>query len=227
MDLNSIIRSIQAIVNGSAKWLYSFYMSGRTKKLIIIAGVLFTFFNKESISFILKSLEINFELPPYYSLCFWFLLALILTIAIFRRLSEIKIVEQSTTTQGSSDASAIKGPRSFEEKDRELFKLLQRNKDTDTLKAAILYNNYKIGILTAVSGSGKTSFLKAALLPGLKDAGVKAVIITFSNRSMQQLLKEILHEELQTPRFENDDDTFYKILQRANVTDRLTFVMGV
>lgn len=81
------------------------------------------------------------------------------------------------------DRRAIKGLRSFEQDDGEVFRHLQREVQIHECLQAFASQSFHFGVLSGASGSGKTSFLRAGLQYRLAQLdGYCAVHVAFSNR---------------------------------------------
>lgn len=104
-------------------------------------------------------------LPEQYPVFFWLSLGIVFVAAI--------AVAVRTMPKPAADATdfterkAIKGLRPFSAEDAEIFAQLQRNRSLKECLKSITSNTFRFGILMGESGSGKTSFLQAELLPKL------------------------------------------------------------
>ena len=96
------------------------------------------------------------------------------------------------------ESTAIKGLRSFTEKDREIFKQLQRNQVLQECLAEINRDKFRFGILFGESGCGKTSFIQAGLIPQLNQAEskVQGIYVRFSERDPLVTIRQAFVDQL-------------------------------
>ncbi|MGK7896001.1 MAG: hypothetical protein AB4372_20900 [Xenococcus sp. (in: cyanobacteria)] len=102
------------------------------------------------------------------------------------------------------ESLAIKGLRSFTEKDQEIFKQLQRNRVLQNCLAEINRDRFRFGVLFGESGCGKTSFIKAGLIPQLSqtDSKFQGIYVRFSERDPLVTIRQAFVEKL--PLFPED-----------------------
>ncbi len=102
------------------------------------------------------------------------------------------------------ESTAIKGLRSFTEKDREIFKQLQRDRILQECLAEIKRDKFRFGILFGESGCGKTSFIQAGLIPQLSqaDSKVQGIYVRFSESDPLVSIRQAFVEKL--PLFPED-----------------------
>ena len=102
------------------------------------------------------------------------------------------------------ESAAIKGLRSFTEKDREIFKQLQRNRVLQDCLAEINRDNFRFGILFGESGCGKTSFINAGLMSQLSqpESKIQGIYVRFSERDPLSTIRQAFVEKL--PLFPED-----------------------
>src|SRR5882672_7070487 len=93
--------------------------------------------------------------------------------------------------------TAIKGLLPFGSEDAELFGRLQREDIIKESVHAITATEFRFGVLSGESGSGKTSFLQAGLKPGLLGRKCDCVLVTFSNLDPLDSIRQALAEQLQ------------------------------
>ncbi len=84
--------------------------------------------------------------------------------------------------------AAFRGLVPFQEADRDRF--YGRQTDTHALFEMIAHGEFRFGVLFGESGSGKTSLLKAGLLPGLREAGLVAIYCRSYKDPVAALLEE-------------------------------------
>ena len=75
--------------------------------------------------------------------------------------------------------SAFLGLNSFEGKDRDRF--FGRGSDTGELLQMVSHRDFRFGVLSGESGSGKTSLINAGLIPRLDEQGVLAIYLRLLN----------------------------------------------
>ncbi|MBD2072119.1 hypothetical protein H6F93_32130 [Leptolyngbya sp. FACHB-671] len=139
-------------------------------------------------------------LPEQYPGLFWLTLGLIFVVAL--------VVAVRTMPQPAADATdfterkAIKGLRPFSAEDAEIFAQLQRNRSLKECLESITSSTFRFGILMGESGSGKTSFLQAGLLPKLSTSqGThRAVYVKFADRPPIDTIRSALSEQLKLPK---------------------------
>jgi hypothetical protein len=98
--------------------------------------------------------------------------------AILVHANDLSITEKSSL---EGETSPIKGLHAFEYTDAPIFRQLQREEEIRYFGEAVLNKAFVIGMLTGVSGSGKTSFLKAGLQPKLEESGIDVIYVKFSD----------------------------------------------
>ncbi len=91
-----------------------------------------------------------------------------------------------------AERQAIKGLRSFELKDAEIFKRLERQKDVQDCLAALEDKALRLGILTGESGAGKSSLLQAGVMPRLGDSGFEGVCVKLGDREPIGVIRRAL-----------------------------------
>ena len=97
---------------------------------------------------------------------------------------------------GPNFDSAIRPLASFEERDADLFKELGREREVRNLFQAVTNPNFRIGYLIGESGAGKTSLLKAGLIPALKEAKCGVRLVEFSNADpLSAIIESVAAEE--------------------------------
>jgi tetratricopeptide (TPR) repeat protein len=139
-------------------------------------------------------------LPEQYPVFFWLMLGLVFVTAI--------AVAVRTMPKPAADATdfterkAIKGLRPFSAEDAEIFAQLQRNRSLKECLESITSNTFRFGILMGESGSGKTSFLQAGLLPKLLNPGGihRGVYVKFADRHPIDTIRSALTEQLKLPK---------------------------
>jgi hypothetical protein len=137
-------------------------------------------------------------------------------------IQEYRILYQESKTKPPEykKKSPVKGLWAFNFDDREIFKKLQRTTEVEQIRDDILNNNYHIGVLQGVSGSGKTSFLRAGLFGELNNDEYRCLIVTLSNEepvaSVKKAIKEKEQLELDTVAQTNLSDVLDEVLAKLN-----------
>lgn len=114
-----------------------------------------------------------------YWLIYLGLLGLFLIISIFIGL---RTIPRFRKLPPEVDIPAVRGLLPFNENDSELFIRLGRRSDLQRILTCINDPSFRFGLLVGTSGSGKTSFLRAGVLPRLKVKGGPACYVELSNR---------------------------------------------
>jgi tetratricopeptide (TPR) repeat protein len=94
--------------------------------------------------------------------------------------------------EATQERQAIKGLRSFELKDAEIFKRLEREKDVRECFEALRDSELRLGILMGESGAGKSSLLQAGLMPRLGEANFQGVYVKLGDRDPISLIRKAL-----------------------------------
>jgi len=89
---------------------------------------------------------------------------------------------------------AIKGLRPFALDDAEIFKRLQREEILRECVQAITAEDFRLGLISGESGSGKTSFLQAGLWPGLEARAHRCALVKFTNQDPLLSIRRSLDE---------------------------------
>jgi len=174
--------------------------------LCVLWAVIFVFLNPKREYF--KTLPENYKLYWVCVLGLIFILAIVL--AIWTKPKEESIFSPA-------EKSGIKGLRPFEFEDAEIFVRLQRNDILKESLEAITYKDFRFGILCGESGCGKTSFLRAGILPRLpeKNSSYECVYIKFTERNPIDSIPEALKR--------NDED-FLTLLKNASESKTLVML---
>jgi HEAT repeat protein len=95
--------------------------------------------------------------------------------------------------------SPIKGLLPFESSDANLFSLLQREDFLRDCLQNITANNFRFGVLYGESGVGKTSLLRAGVLPRLRARKHRCVYVSLSELNPAESIGQALVQELRLP----------------------------
>jgi len=189
MELIPLKKKLEKNIETTAKLLYEFPRGSKLLKAGIILALFITFFNPKTIGKAIDLAHSDWKLPFFYPIAYYIVIAIIFIYAVKMRLAEINIERKAERLKNASLPSSIKGPNAFTAKDTKLFSELQRNGDIQKLKEAIMHPDYRFGILTAVSGCGKTSLLNAGLGPAIRDKHTHCLIVTISNQTLIEAVK--------------------------------------
>ncbi len=188
------ISSVTKSVNATALSIRSFVQGSTLQKIILLDLILLALLNTLTLNWLSEIFGISINLPPNYKIYLGLLAFILFLIAVIIRIRELTIYKTPPTE--FKDSSPIKGPLSFQFSDFEIFKHLQRDNEIQLYKNAVLQSSYRFGILTAQSGSGKSSILNAGLAPAIKSADIDCVIAIFTNKPAIDSIKEALVEQL-------------------------------
>ncbi len=128
----------------------------------------------------------------------WIVVSILWVCILFIEIKK-KLREVPADSSDLTDSTPIKGPLSFEESDSEIFRQLQRNDFIQRINHSLLNPNYKIGVLFGESGSGKTSFLRAGMVPLLKEEGLLCVVVALTNEDPLVSIKNEMQSQLSEP----------------------------
>ena len=129
---------------------------------------------------------------PYYWLAIGVLFILAVTLAVREILKGFGPKSAIQYDQNSP----IKGLRSFDFDDADIFHKLQRNEEINTCSQGLTEQDYRFGVLTGESGCGKTSFLRAGLFPVLNNNSRACVVAKLRNEPPLDSIQEALKEQL-------------------------------
>ncbi len=109
----------------------------------------------------------------------------------------IVVASAKKVTERFVGTNAIKGLLPFERTDAETFAKLGRSTPLRECLTVLTGNSFRFGILNGESGCGKTSFLRAGVLPRLNArSDFRAVYVEFTNRNPVETIREALATEL-------------------------------
>ncbi len=201
-----ILELVEKVVEFLNKLIEDWQKGNRRRVLLVGFVVLFIFCASQQEW--LKSFNIplikdvpQFIQPPWINIL-WILPGILLIWVIYESRKPPPPAPPEPTE--FKESTAIKGLRSFTEKDREIFKQLQRNQVLQECLAEINRDNFQFGILFGESGCGKTSFIQAGLIPQLSqaDSKVQGIYVRFSERDPLVTIRQAFVEKL--PLFPED-----------------------
>ncbi|MBW4419923.1 MAG: hypothetical protein KME13_11940 [Myxacorys californica WJT36-NPBG1] len=159
-----------------------------SKRFVTIGGVAFLALNPISAQ---KVGELFFgmrDLPEWYVPAFWMGMGGVTIGAVGAAVVTLpkRILEPVPERQ------AIKGLRSFEQKDAEIFKRLERQRDVQDCLDALDTEDLRLFLLMGESGVGKSSLLQAGLMPNLGQVKLTGVYVKLSDRDPIELIRKAL-----------------------------------
>jgi WD40 repeat protein/serine/threonine protein kinase len=118
-----------------------------------------------------------------------------------RKQLNIHSLEKESSTAISRTEAAFRGLLPFQEADRDRF--YEREFDTNVLFSMITHEDFRFGLLYGESGCGKTSLLRAGLLPRLWDEGYLPIYCR-SNKNLLTTLIQECRKQSQIDPMENE-----------------------
>ncbi|MDQ3821554.1 MAG: ATP-binding protein, partial [Acidobacteriota bacterium] len=167
--------------------------SNWVRLILLLEAVFAFFFNPFSYRFLTG----NPTTPSYWvSFLLIILLAFVVAVAVAVRARPKKV---RRPTREFAARSPIKGLLPFESSDAALFSLLQREDFLRDCLQNISANNFRFGVLYGESGVGKTSLLRAGLLPRLLARNHRCVYVSLSELDPVESVRQALVQELTLP----------------------------
>jgi len=96
--------------------------------------------------------------------------------------------------------SPIKGLHSYQPSDRAIFKRLQRERELGECRMALTQQEMRIGVLSGRAGCGKTSFIRAGIMPALDGSKTNSPIgiyVKFTREDPFSTLRKAFQDQLQ------------------------------
>ncbi|NIR69194.1 toll/interleukin-1 receptor domain-containing protein, partial [candidate division KSB1 bacterium] len=126
-----------------------------------------------------------------------------------------------------SKRSAIKFLRPFDFDDAELFVRLQRENSLKECLAALIDRDFRLGVLSAESGCGKTSFLQAGIWPTMNNQSDShhAVYVKFTDADPFETVRSALQEQTQLSKKQVTGLDFLPLLRAAIESEQKTLVL--
>jgi hypothetical protein len=103
----------------------------------------------------------------------------------------------ATLSSDVAEHQVIRGLRPYTRTDAKIFNRLQRHDILRECLTSICDQEFRLGILSGESGSGKSSFLQAGLLPTLSNRDHTCVYVKFSEQPPQESIRQALIDQLQ------------------------------
>ena len=185
-----------------AQWIAELVQRRNWFTLLLLADVVLFFGFKQQGGIIVSFLQQYFglELPGWYGTVFWFTLLGIFVAAIALAIKTMPRWGQLEAQEGDA-RRVVKGLRAFTAEDADIFARLQRESSVQNCLESLSRPEFRFGILMGESGCGKTSLLRAGVLPRLnhEDAPCQAVYIRFSDRAPEETIRAALLTNLNPP----------------------------
>lgn len=163
-------------------------------RLIILLGALFAaFFNPFSYNLLTGNPPTTTYWVSFFSII---LLTFVVAVAVAVRTRPKKVRRPA---REFAARSPIKGLLPFESSDANLFSLLQREDFLRDCLQNITANNFRFGVLYGESGVGKTSLLRAGVLPRLRARKHRCVYVSLSELNPVESIRQALVQELKLP----------------------------
>jgi hypothetical protein len=198
---NKVSKRVEEI----SQWFVKFPKTSPTRKIIMLIAVITLFLNSVAVNKELALLKIDYKLPAYYSYVYLAVLILLYLCAVLYRRKEIKIEQKNKDISKVVNNSYVKGLFSFtgSAEDINLFQNLERNIEISNYLNSITHPTFRIGLLTAPSGIGKTSLLQAGLAPAIRmitaDQGKKkayaCLVVICSNKELMAIIKRSIVDQ--------------------------------
>jgi hypothetical protein len=177
-------------INKLTNLIYDFFRDSKFKRQLLVYTFVLVVLNKGMLEAGIAKFYPGFRLPAFYAPAYYVILLLLLLRTVHLRYKEIHVERRASTQKTASDDSPVQGLFSFEARHAQMFRNLQRNEEIQQYREAILNSQFRFGVLTGVSGSGKTSLLHAGLKPELVERKVACYILTLSNRPINESIKD-------------------------------------
>src|SRR5882724_5765183 len=191
LPAESIKRRVEDLI-GIVDWVAGIWHSKNwVRKLVLVDVLLFIAFNP-SFPTVLRILPGSF-IPLHYELYFWAVIGLFFVIAL---VIGIRAKSAQSALPELDKRSPIKGLLPFDTADEAVFAGLQRHNELIECQQAIIDHNFRLGILSADSGNGKTSFLQAGLLPALQKSDHGCVYVKLTELDPVISIKQALASRL-------------------------------
>ncbi|MEB3295117.1 MAG: hypothetical protein VKJ24_18320, partial [Synechococcales bacterium] len=158
-----------------------------TKRIVTLGGVAFLALNPVTVGKVTEFFGVR-ELPKEYTTAFWLGMGGFGATAVGAAI----VTVPKRTLEPVPERQAIKGLRSFEQKDAEIFKRLERGRDLQEVMDALDTVDLRLFVLLGESGVGKSSLLQAGVMPSLGQVGFAGVYVKFTNREPLESIAKAL-----------------------------------
>jgi hypothetical protein len=148
-----------------------------TTRFVTIGGATFLALNPMSVGKVAEVFGVR-ELPKWYLTAFWGGMGGLAIGAVGAAI----VTLPKRVLSPVPEMQAIKGLRSFEMKDAEIFKRLERGRDVQDCLDALDTPDLRLFLLMGESGVGKSSLLQAGLMPNLGQVGLAGVYVKLGDR---------------------------------------------
>ncbi|MEM6503767.1 MAG: ATP-binding protein, partial [Cyanobacteria bacterium P01_C01_bin.89] len=156
------LKSLTDKLGAFSQWIVEMVLQGQWSKLLLLADVVLILGFKLIQPFLSEWWGVS---PGGYALGVLGIFVGAVAIATVEGLAERK--KQATPLGDMADRKAIKGLRSFEMGDAEIFSQLERQDFVQECLLAVARKEFRLGVVAGESGAGKTSVLQAGLMPVL------------------------------------------------------------
>ncbi|HYV09470.1 MAG TPA: ATP-binding protein [Pyrinomonadaceae bacterium] len=220
MSANDKIRETVQAQEGILQWLLQTWREKNWVRLLLILDtILLIAFNPKTSSWALAIIEVQH--PRYYTRVWLGVVILIFIVAVI-----IALRTKTTPKQVSIDERrTIKGLRPFHFDDSEIFDRLQRTEIIRECVSAIADTQFRFGVLSGQSGSGKTSFLQAGLWPALERIRHRCVYVKFTELEPLETLRTALVDQKLLSSDASEKDTVVKLLDACEPPDDGSLVL--
>ena len=157
------------------------------KRFVTIGGVAFVALNPISAGKAAEFIRVR-ELPKWCVNAFWMGMGGVAIGAVGAAI----VTLPKRTLEPVPERQAIKGLRSFEQKDAEIFKRLERQRDVQDCLDALDTKDLRLFLLMGESGVGKSSLLQAGLMPNLGQVKLAGVYVKLGDRDPIELIRKAL-----------------------------------
>ncbi|MGK7898283.1 MAG: hypothetical protein AB4372_32885 [Xenococcus sp. (in: cyanobacteria)] len=211
-NINQLKKILESSVEQIAKLIVT---KNWVSLLLLLDAVWILFFFPGGIIVTSFNLESKTWFPEQYSVIFWFVALVVFLTALAIAIRKIQI--KPPAIPDFTERKAIKGLRAFSQDDAEIFAQLQRERDLRECLESLTSNSFRFGILMGESGVGKSSFLKAGILPQLArdESFAQGIYIRFSNRDPFETVYQTLVKELNISETPNDQQNLLEIFSLA------------